>query len=129
MQPDPNALPEKNLDLFYALDKHLKDEDRSILHIRDAEEDIAAFLRRRADENLNPQLTISLFDRNRIAETTIELDTVFINDLIKFVLINQSHNLFSERNKKATESTRSYYARDERFGTVPGPNRQSGAHQ
>ncbi|KYN17744.1 hypothetical protein ALC57_09957, partial [Trachymyrmex cornetzi] len=72
--PDPNALPEKNLDLFYALDKHLKDEDRSILQIRDAEEDIAAFLRRRADENLNPQLTVSLFDKNRIAET-IELDT------------------------------------------------------
>ncbi|XP_018394490.1 PREDICTED: dynein regulatory complex subunit 7 isoform X2 [Cyphomyrmex costatus] len=73
--PDPNAPPEKNLDLFYALDKHLKDEDRSILHVRDAEEDIMAFLRRRADENLNPQFTISLFDRNRITETKIELDT------------------------------------------------------
>ncbi|XP_011050892.1 PREDICTED: coiled-coil domain-containing protein lobo homolog [Acromyrmex echinatior] len=72
--PDPNAPPEKNLDLFYALDKHLKDEDRSILQIRNAEDDVAAFLRRRADENLNP-LTVSLFDKNRIAETTIELDT------------------------------------------------------
>ncbi|KYN37462.1 hypothetical protein ALC56_08175 [Trachymyrmex septentrionalis] len=73
--PDPNAPPEKTLDLFYALDKHLKDEDRSIFQIRNAEDDIAAFLRRRADENLNPQLTVSLFDKNRIAETTIELDT------------------------------------------------------
>jgi len=80
LQPDPTAPPEKNLDLFYALDKHLKDEDRSILYIRDAEADIAAFLRRRSDENLNPQLIISLFDRNRTAKI-IELDAVFINHL------------------------------------------------
>ncbi|XP_028050974.2 dynein regulatory complex subunit 7 [Monomorium pharaonis] len=73
--PDPSAPPEKNLDLFYALDKHLKDEDRSTLHIRDVETDIAAFLRKRADENLNPQLTVSLFDENRIAKTTEDLDT------------------------------------------------------
>ncbi|XP_012057467.1 PREDICTED: coiled-coil domain-containing protein lobo homolog [Atta cephalotes] len=79
--PDPNAPPEKNLDLFYALNKHLQDEDSSILQIRDVEEDIAAFLRRRADENLNSQFTVSLFDKNRIAETTIELDTKGIRRL------------------------------------------------
>lgn len=81
LQPDPTAPPEKNLDLFYALDKHLNDEDHCILHIRDAEADIVAFLRRRADENLNPQFRISLFDRNR-TEATAELDTVFINDVL-----------------------------------------------
>lgn len=43
LQPDPTAPPEKNLDLFYALDKHLKAEDHCILHIRDAEADIVAF--------------------------------------------------------------------------------------
>lgn len=79
MQPDLTAPPEKNLNLFYALDKHLKDEDHSTLHIRDAETDIVAFLRKRADENLNPQLTVSLYDENRTAETITELDTVFID--------------------------------------------------
>lgn len=72
--PDPTAPPERNLELFYTLDKHLKDEDRSVLHIRDVETDVAAFLRRRADENLNPQLTVSLFDINRTAETITELE-------------------------------------------------------
>ncbi|XP_025988502.2 dynein regulatory complex subunit 7 [Solenopsis invicta] len=73
--PDPTAPSEKNLDLFYALDKHLKDEDQSTLIIRDAEADITAFLRKRVDENLNPQLIVSLFDENRIVETTAELET------------------------------------------------------
>ncbi|XP_070159520.1 dynein regulatory complex subunit 7 [Polyergus mexicanus] len=68
--PDPTAPPEKNLDLFYNLDKHLKDEDRSILCVRDAETEIMGFLKRRIDENSNPQLEISLFDKNRIVETT-----------------------------------------------------------
>ncbi|KAL0118701.1 hypothetical protein PUN28_009396 [Cardiocondyla obscurior] len=72
--PDPTAPPEKNFDLFCALDKHLQDEDQSILHVKDAEADITKFLRRRTDENLNPQSRISLFDRNRIAETINELD-------------------------------------------------------
>ncbi|KMQ90893.1 coiled-coil domain-containing protein lobo-like protein [Lasius niger] len=66
--PDPTALPEKSLDLFYNLDKHLKDEDYSTLCVRDAETEIMGFLKRRIDENSNPQLAISLFDRNRIAE-------------------------------------------------------------
>jgi len=78
----------------------LKDEDHCILHIRDAEADIVAFLRRRNDENLNPQSIISLFDKNRTAKTTVELDTVFINNLVKISFINQSYNLLSE-NKDA----------------------------
>ncbi|KAM0725854.1 Dynein regulatory complex subunit 7 [Formica fusca] len=77
--PDPTAPPEKNLDLFYNLDKHLKDEDHSILCVRDAETEIMGFLKRRIDENSNPQLAISLFDKNRIVETTSadsEMDAV-----------------------------------------------------
>ncbi|KAG5309089.1 DRC7 protein, partial [Pseudoatta argentina] len=90
--PDLNAPPEKNLDLFYALDKHLKDEERSILQIRDAEEDVAAFLRRRADENLNP-LTVSLFDKNRIAETTIELNSKRIKRLNQREIMQEMNDL------------------------------------
>ncbi|XP_072742511.1 dynein regulatory complex subunit 7 [Anoplolepis gracilipes] len=70
--PDPTAPPEKSLKLFYNLDKHLKDEDHSTLCIRDAEIEIMEFLKRRIDENSNPQLAISLFDRNRIVETIAE---------------------------------------------------------
>ncbi|KAL6423248.1 hypothetical protein ACFW04_010127 [Cataglyphis niger] len=69
--PDPTAPPEKNLDLFYDLDKHLKDEDRSIICVRDAEIEIMGFLKRRMDENSNPQLVISLFNKNRIAEMAL----------------------------------------------------------
>jgi len=79
LQPDPTGLPKKNLDLFYDLDKHLKDEDYSISCIRDAEKEITTFLKRRTDENINPQLTISLFDKNRAVKTVAELGTVFIN--------------------------------------------------
>ncbi|XP_024880776.1 dynein regulatory complex subunit 7, partial [Temnothorax curvispinosus] len=91
--PDPTAPPEKNLDLFYALDKHLKDEDHSVLHIRDAEADIVAFLRRRADENLNPQFTISLFDGNRTAETAAELDTKAIRQPSKREVVQEINEL------------------------------------
>ncbi|TGZ56490.1 dynein regulatory complex subunit 7 [Temnothorax longispinosus] len=91
--PDPTAPPEKNLDLFYALDKHLKDEDHSVLHIRDAEADIVAFLRRRADENLNPQFTISLFDGNRTAETAAELDTKAIRRPSKREVVQEINEL------------------------------------
>jgi len=79
LQPDPTGLPEKNLDLFYDLDKHLKDEDYSISRIRNTETEIATFLKKRVDENINPQLTISLFDKNRAVKTAAELGTVFIN--------------------------------------------------
>ncbi|XP_011641883.1 dynein regulatory complex subunit 7-like [Pogonomyrmex barbatus] len=72
--PDPTAPPEKSLDLFYALDKHLKDEDHTMLSIKDAEAEITTFLRRRADENLNPQLVVSLFDRNRAVKMIAELE-------------------------------------------------------
>ncbi|EFN62109.1 Coiled-coil domain-containing protein 135 [Camponotus floridanus] len=67
--PDPTAPPEKNLDLFYNLDKHLKDEDQSIICVKDTETEIMEFLKRRSDENLNLQLSISLFDRNQTVET------------------------------------------------------------
>ncbi|XP_067217266.1 dynein regulatory complex subunit 7 [Linepithema humile] len=73
--PDSTALPEKNLDLFYDLNKHLIDEDYSTSCIRDAEIEIATFLKKRANENINPRLTISLFDKNRVVKTTAELGT------------------------------------------------------
>lgn len=45
LQPDPTALPEKSLDLFYDLNKYLKDEDYSILCVRDVETEIMGFQR------------------------------------------------------------------------------------
>lgn len=92
-QPDPTAPPEKNLDLFYNLDKHLKDEDQSIICVKDAETEIMEFLKRRSDENLNLQLSISLFDRNQIVETiSTEPRIVFINCLIT-LLIKKNYNV------------------------------------
>ncbi|XP_032674658.1 dynein regulatory complex subunit 7-like [Odontomachus brunneus] len=70
--PDPMAPPEKTINLFYALDKHLKDEDYSVSRIRDAESDVASFLKRRADENLNLQLTVSLYNRDRAVDIGAE---------------------------------------------------------
>lgn len=82
-QPDPTAPPEKNLELFYNLDKHLKDEDHFILCVRDAETEIMEFLKRRIYENSNVQLAISLFDRNRIVDTiSAEPRMVLVNCLI-----------------------------------------------
>ncbi|XP_011352287.1 dynein regulatory complex subunit 7 [Ooceraea biroi] len=71
--PDPTAPPEKELDLFYDINKYLRDEDDAVSCIRGAETEVAAFIKRRADENSNLQLTISLFDENRIVETIAEL--------------------------------------------------------
>lgn len=89
LQPDPTAPPEKNLDLFYDLDKHLKDEDRLIVYVRDAETEIMEFLKRRIDENSNLQLVISLFDKNRIAETTsAESEVVFTHIDLIILFIN-----------------------------------------
>ncbi|XP_025156088.1 dynein regulatory complex subunit 7, partial [Harpegnathos saltator] len=74
--PNPTAPPEKNIDIFYEFDKHLKDEDHSMSCIRDAESEVASFLKERADENLNLQLTVSLFDRDRAVDiAAVELGT------------------------------------------------------
>ncbi|XP_014480246.1 PREDICTED: dynein regulatory complex subunit 7 [Dinoponera quadriceps] len=69
--PNPMALPEKNIYLFYDFDKHLKDEDHCTSRIKDTESEVASFLKRRADEKLNLQLTISLFDRDRVVDTAV----------------------------------------------------------
>ncbi|KAL2720671.1 dynein regulatory complex subunit 7-like isoform X1 [Vespula squamosa] len=58
--------PEKNLYLFYELEKLLKEEDQCISNIREAENEIASFIKRRTSECLKPNLLISSFDRNRI---------------------------------------------------------------
>ncbi|XP_020282384.1 dynein regulatory complex subunit 7 isoform X2 [Pseudomyrmex gracilis] len=63
--PDPIAPSEKYLDLFYDFDKHLKDEDHVISCVRDTETEIAEYLKRRKEECINLQFTISLFDPNR----------------------------------------------------------------
>lgn len=81
--PDATAPPEKELDLFYELNKHLKDEDDAVSCIRDAETDIVAFLKRRADENSILQLTISLFDENRAVETIAKLGMETVKRLSK----------------------------------------------
>lgn len=65
LQPDPIAPSEKYLDLFYDFDKHLKDEDHVISCVRDTETEIAEYLKKRKEECINLQFTISLFDPNR----------------------------------------------------------------
>ncbi|KAH0945001.1 hypothetical protein HN011_003354 [Eciton burchellii] len=77
---DPDALAplEKELDLFYDLQKYLDDENYAVSYIRNAETEIAAFLKRRADDILNLELTIRLFDENRIVDviTALEMEAV-----------------------------------------------------
>ncbi|XP_012275653.1 dynein regulatory complex subunit 7 isoform X2 [Orussus abietinus] len=63
--PDPMALPKTSLNLFYELDKQLKDEERCLSYIRDAEMEIGTFLKTRHSEYFMPKLTVSPFDRNR----------------------------------------------------------------
>lgn len=48
--------------------------------IRDAENEVASFLKKRADENLSLQLTVSLFGSARTVDdiSTAKLGTVFI---------------------------------------------------
>lgn len=59
------ALPEKSVDLFYLLEKQLKEEEQSLVQIRDTERMIITLLKTRSTEYGLPRLTVSMFDRNR----------------------------------------------------------------
>ncbi|XP_024935965.1 dynein regulatory complex subunit 7 isoform X1 [Cephus cinctus] len=66
--PNPMAPPEKNYNIFNELEKQLKEEERSLAHVREAELEIWTFLKTRAAEYLLPKLQVSVFDRNRNQE-------------------------------------------------------------
>ncbi|XP_057338770.1 dynein regulatory complex subunit 7 isoform X1 [Microplitis mediator] len=63
--PDPLAPLEKSLDLFNLLETQLKEEEQSVVYVRDAERLIHNFLKLRKSEHGIPKLTVSEFDRNR----------------------------------------------------------------
>lgn len=65
LQPDPLAPLEKSLDLFNLLETQLKEEEQSVVYVRDAERLIYNFLKLRKSEHGIPKLTVSEFDRNR----------------------------------------------------------------
>ncbi|KAK2581699.1 hypothetical protein KPH14_002186 [Odynerus spinipes] len=67
--PDPMAPPEKSLYLFYEFEKLFEEEDQCISKVRDTEKEVSSFIKAREIEYPNPNLIISSFDRNRIADT------------------------------------------------------------
>ena len=61
-------VPDKQLDIYYDLEKQLEEEAKCLTLIRDAETEISGFLKIRTAEYTMPKLTVSLFDRNRNEE-------------------------------------------------------------
>nr|KAF7389396.1 hypothetical protein H0235_017880 [Vespula pensylvanica] len=82
---DTTSPPEKNLHLFYEIEKLLKEEDQCIFNIREAENEISSFIKKRTSEYLSPNLMISSFDRNRFETGKPIKDTASISSLEKII--------------------------------------------
>jgi hypothetical protein len=65
-----------------------------VSYIRNAETEIAAFLKRRADDILNLELTIRLFDENRIVDVITALEMVSIDHRIIRFYVSEFHDIF-----------------------------------
>lgn len=68
--------PVRALDVFYELEKQLKEEDQAVSYVRSTEVEISSFLRTKNNEYLTPMLLISAYDKHREAESTTDVLTV-----------------------------------------------------
>ncbi|XP_049785904.1 dynein regulatory complex subunit 7 [Schistocerca cancellata] len=72
-QYDPSAPEPKNLTLYYLLDEMLKTEEKSLIHVRDIENEVDDILRTRDLETRTPKLLTSIFDRERNVEAKLAM--------------------------------------------------------
>ncbi|XP_046144860.1 dynein regulatory complex subunit 7 isoform X3 [Osmia bicornis bicornis] len=63
------------LDVFYELEKQLKEEDQTVSYVRSTEIEISFFLRTKNNEYLTPVLLISAYDKYREEESATDLPT------------------------------------------------------
>ncbi|KAF5292280.1 hypothetical protein FQA39_LY03314 [Lamprigera yunnana] len=72
-QADVGEKPLRQIHLYYLFEQQLQDEEKTLKHIRDIEDQVLEILKRRCIERVFPELTVSLFNRELNTDYTVAM--------------------------------------------------------